>query len=180
MEQPAENLQNGVSIPAPISHILQKYEADQSNLIPFLQDVQDEFGHISEDCIAYLSQDWGIPFIKIVGLITFHKQFQLQIGGLAPTQKGENVILVCSGSPCKVKKSDAVIRRVSEVLNIADGETTPDGKFSFQVADCLGTCGMSPVMMVNDKMYGDLTPSEATKIIQELQQQVLAKEIDQL
>ena len=79
--------------------------------------------------------------------------------------KGENVINVCLGTACFVRGSDKILTKVEEILKIKNGETTPDGKFSLTTLRCVGACGLAPVMQINDKTYGNITPDDVENIL---------------
>jgi NADH:ubiquinone oxidoreductase subunit E len=94
----------------------------------------------------------------VTGVATFYHYFRLQ-------PRGKHVINVCLGTACYVKGSDKVIDRLSDDLAVRLGETTKDGVFSLESARCLGTCGLAPVMMVDDQVYGPVSPAEASRIL---------------
>ena len=99
----------------------------------------------------------GVPLAEIYGIITFYSQFSL-------IPKGKNIISVCTGTACYVKGAQAILDEVKKVLGIDVGETTPDGKFTIQDTRCLG-CGLAPVMVINDDVYGRLAPSGVKAIL---------------
>ena len=105
-----------------------------------------------------ISDATGTPLEKIYGISTFYAQF-----ALAP--KGEYRISVCLGTACYVKGAQAVFDKLVELLNINEGECTPDGKFSLEACRCVGACGLAPVMMINDDVYGRLTPDQIQGIL---------------
>lgn len=127
-------------------------------LMPIMQRAQDIYGYLPIEVQTMISDATGTPLEKIYGIATFYAQF-----ALAP--KGEYRISVCLGTACYVKGSQAVYDKISELLHIGEGECTPDGKFSLDSCRCVGACGLAPVMMINDDVYGRLTPGEIEGIL---------------
>ena len=120
-------------------------------LMPIMQKAQDIYGYLPIEVQTMIADATNTPLEKIYGIATFYAQF-----ALAP--KGEFRISVCLGTACYVKGSQAVYDRLSHELGIGEGECTGDGKFSLESCRCVGACGLAPVMMINDDVYGRLTP----------------------
>ena len=120
-------------------------------LMPIMQRAQDIYGYLPIEVQTMIADATGTPLEKIYGIATFYAQF-----ALAP--KGEYRISVCLGTACYVKGSQAVYDRLEQELGIGEGECTSDGKFSLDACRCVGACGLAPVMMINDDVYGRLTP----------------------
>ena len=127
-------------------------------LMPIMQRAQDIYGYLPIEVQTLISDATGTPLEKIYGISTFYAQF-----ALAP--KGEYRISVCLGTACYVKGAQAVFDKLVELLNINEGECTPDGKFSLEACRCVGACGLAPVMMINDDVYGRLTPDQIQGIL---------------
>ena len=127
-------------------------------LMPIMQRAQDIYGYLPIEVQTMISDATGTPLEKIYGISTFYAQF-----ALAP--KGEYRISVCLGTACYVKGAQAVFDKLVELLNIKEGECTPDGKFSLEACRCVGACGLAPVMMINDDVYGRRTPDQIQGIL---------------
>ena len=127
-------------------------------LMPIMQKAQDIYGYLPIEVQTMISDATGVPLEKIYGIATFYAQF-----ALAP--KGEYRISVCLGTACYVKGSQAVFDKLVELLKINEGECTPDGKFSLEACRCVGACGLAPVMMINEDVYGRLTPDQIQGIL---------------
>ena len=127
-------------------------------LMPIMQRAQDIYGYLPIEVQTMISDATGTPLEKIYGISTFYAQF-----ALAP--KGEYRISVCLGTACYVKGAQAVFDKLVELLNIKEGECTPDGKFSLEACRCVGACGLAPVMMINDDVDGRLTPDQIQGIL---------------
>ena len=127
-------------------------------LIPVMQKAQELFGYLSLETMELISERLDVPVSEIYGVATFYALFSL-------TPKGEYVISVCTGTACYVKGAQLVLDEVKKQLGIGSGETTPDGKFSIQDTRCLGCCGLAPVMMINNDVYGRLEPADVKDIL---------------
>jgi len=127
-------------------------------LMPIMQKAQDIYGYLPEEVQKMIADRLEIPMEKIYGVATFYSQFNL-----AP--KGKYQISVCLGTACYVKGSGAILKRVQEKLGIGTGECTSDGKFSLDACRCVGACGLAPVMMINDQVYGRLAESDVDRIL---------------
>lgn len=127
-------------------------------LMPILQKAQEIYGYLPIEVQTMISDATGEPLEKIYGISTFYAQFALN-------PKGDNQISVCLGTACYVKGSQAIYDKVSELLGIDEGECTPDRKFSLESCRCVGACGLAPVMMINDEVYGRLTPDQVEGIL---------------
>lgn len=138
--------------------ILQKYPQEKDKLIAILNDVQEKFGYIPKLAQVEISEYLSIPMAEIYGVITFYSRFTL-----AP--KGKYNISICLGTACFVKGSQNLLDRAKERLKIEPGQVTPDGKFSIDDVRCVGACGLAPVFMVNDEVYGNATVKEFDEVI---------------
>lgn len=148
-----------------IEKILDQYPfVQRDNLIPILQDIQDNFGFISEQAIVKVGKYLKMPTSKIYGLATFYNQFRF-------TPKARYHIKICCGTSCHVNANIIIIREIEKLLGIGNGESTKDNQFSFETTSCMGACGMGPVMAVNNKFYTHLTIKKANEIIRSYQQQ---------
>jgi len=138
--------------------ILEKYPKEKEQLIMILNDVQEKYGYIPQTAQLVISEFLGIPMAEIYGVITFYTRFTL-----AP--KGKYNISICLGTACYVKGSQKLLDRAKERLKIEPGEVTSDGKFSIDDVRCVGACGLAPVFMVNDEVYGNATVKEFDEVI---------------
>lgn len=127
-------------------------------LMPIMQKAQDIYGYLPEEVQKVIADELEIPMEKIYGVATFYSQFNLY-------PKGKYKISVCLGTACYVKGSGSILRRVQEKLGIDTGECTADGKFSLDACRCVGACGLAPVMMINEQVYGRLTESDVDRIL---------------
>lgn len=123
-----------------------------------LQSAQNIFGHVPKDVQIRIAEGLNVPLSEVYGVSTFYSQFALD-------PRGEYIIGVCLGTACYVKGSKDVLEKVVETLATPVGKTSPDGLFTIKDTRCLGACGLAPVMMINDDVYGRLTPADIPGIL---------------
>ncbi len=138
--------------------ILEKYPKEKNQLIAILNDVQEKYGYIPKQAQMVISEELSIPMAEIYGVITFYSRFTL-------TPKGKYNISICLGTACYVKGSQKLLDRAKERLKIEPGQVTEDGKFSIDDVRCVGACGLAPVFMVNDEVYGNATVKQFDEVI---------------
>ena len=126
--------------------------------LPALQKAQEIYGYLPYEVQKMISDELDVPMEKIYGVATFYSQFNLY-------PKGQYKISVCLGTACYVKGSGDIYNKLMDILGIAGGQCTADGKFSLDACRCIGACGLAPVMMINDDVYGRLTPDELDGIL---------------
>ena len=131
-----------------------------SYLIAVLHKVQNQFGYLGREHLNAVSQLMQIPSAKVTGVASFYHFFTF-------TPQGEHKIAVCLGTACFVKGADRVLARLKELLAVDIGATTPDRRFSIQVARCVGACALAPVVIVDEKVYGNVKPDDVAKILAE-------------
>lgn len=140
-------------------------EHPDSYLIAVLHKVQGEFGYLSREHLDVVAHLLGIPTSYVFGVATFYHFFRLQ-------PQGKYSISVCLGTACFVKGADRVLEAFKEELGIDMGDTTKDGVFSLTNTRCLGVCGLAPVVMVNDKVYSQVTPQQVPDILNRIRAEV--------
>lgn len=144
---------------------LEQYGGTPGSLITILQKTQDIYGYLSMDAIRYIAEQTGIAPAKIYGVATFYTQFRMK-------PVGKHLLMLCKGTACHVNGADSIEEAITEVLGIADGETTADGLFTLNNVACLGCCSLAPVMMVHtadgDETYGNLTKDAVKTILREI------------
>ena len=134
---------------------------DQRNLLLLLEEAQRKHGHLSRELIVELAESLGIPTSEVYGVATFYSF-------LSTKPQGRHVIRICKSLPCFLKYSQMLIRSIEQEIGLRPGETSPDGKFSFQLTNCIGGCDQAPAMMINDEVYVDLTPDKISKVLKAL------------
>lgn len=143
-----------------LDKIVSKYKRQKGVLISVLQEVQAEFGWVPREVIERIADALEVSLGQVYGVLTFYAQFYL-------TPRGRNTIRVCRGTACHVRGTNANLRAVERILEIKEGETTSDFKFSLETVACLGTCFLAPLMMVNRNYYGKLTPGKVETVLKQ-------------
>ena len=131
---------------------------DGSKLMSVMQDAQGIYGYLPYEVQVMIAEGLDVPLEKVYGVATFYAQFAL-------SPKGRYNVSVCLGTACYVKGSQQVLDKLVELLGIEPGECTMDQKFSLEACRCIGACGLAPVMMINDDVYGRLTPDMLADIL---------------
>ncbi len=130
----------------------------QEDLIVRLKEAQNKFGYVPEEVMTELAESRGMPKNEVYGVASFYSF-------LSTKPLGRNVIRICKSLPCYLKHCHIIIESVEREIGIKPGETTPDGKFSFQLTNCIGACDKAPAMMVNTDVHVDLTPRKISQIL---------------
>ncbi len=138
-----------------------KREHPEAQLIDILHKAQDIYGYLNTPAMDEIANTMNIPTAHIWGVATFYHFFNLK-------PKGQHTISLCLGTACFVKGASQVLEAIKKELKVEIGDTTQDGLFTLSETRCLGTCGLAPVMMIDDKVYGALTPKKAVEIIQSM------------
>ncbi len=146
-----------------VEEILKKHAYDKKNLIKILLDIQKEYRHLPKDVINYLGVALDLPPAKIYGVGTFYAQFSLK-------PKGQYAISICDGTACHMQGSTSLLQAIEKEIGIKPGEVTPDLLFSLDQVGCLGACALAPAMVINEEVYGNLTPEEVTRILKNLKE----------
>jgi NADH:ubiquinone oxidoreductase subunit E len=141
-----------------MNEILASFKGEKSEIIPILQQVQQKFGYLPEQAMQRIAEFVHVPASTVFGVGTFYAQFKL-----VPT--GRNVIKICRGTGCYVRGAPRILNELENQLGIKDGGTTPDMEYTLETVACFGSCALAPVMVVNDKVHGRMTPDKAKKVI---------------
>ncbi len=141
-----------------LQQIIDEKKSMQGALMPIMQAAQEIFGYLPIEVQQFIADGLKITLSEVYGVATFYAQFVLEA-------QGQHVIGVCLGTACYVKGSQAILDKLSDILKVPVGKTTPDGKFTLNATRCLGACGLAPVMMIGDEVYGRLQPEEVEGIL---------------
>ena len=146
---------------APLDEVIKEYSAERGAIIPVLQKAQAIYGYLPAEVLKYIAKGLNVPLSQIYGVATFYAQFYL-------TRRGRNTVRCCDGTACHVRGAAKIISDLEKDLGIKAGETTPDYRVTLEVVYCLGSCGLSPVAVINDQVVGRLVPEKALKLVREL------------
>lgn len=142
--------------------ICEEHGNQPGELINILHKAQHLFGYLPAEVQQIVATQLNIPVSKVYGVVTFYSFFTM-------TPKGEHPISVCMGTACYVRGAEKVLDEFKRVLNINVGETSADGKFSLSSLRCVGACGLAPVVLIGEKVYGRVVPGDVEKILKELE-----------
>lgn len=142
--------------------ICQEHGNQAGELINILHKAQHLFGYLPAEVQRLVASQLNIPVSKVYGVVTFYSFFSM-------TPKGEHPISVCMGTACYVRGAEKVLDEFKRVLKINVGETTADGKYSLSSLRCVGACGLAPVVLIGEKVFGRVVPGDVEKILQELE-----------
>jgi NADH-quinone oxidoreductase subunit E len=145
-----------------LDEVLAEYKTQRGAVIPVLQKAQEIYGWLPQEVLERIAHEMRVPLSQIYGVVTFYSQFYL-------TRRGRHICRQCDGTACHVKGAARIVDTAESQLGIKAGETTPDYRVTFEVVYCLGSCGLAPVAMVDDKVVGHLVPETMTKILDSLE-----------
>lgn len=141
-----------------LKEVIEKHKDMRGALLPVLQEAQGIYGYLPIEVQRMVADGLGISLSEVYGVATFYAQFSL-------TPKGKHKISVCLGTACYVKGADKILAEFEKILCIKSGECTPDGMFSIDSCRCVGACGLAPVVMIDEDVYGKITPADVQGII---------------
>ena len=142
--------------------IIEKYNRDRTRLITILQEVQEVYRYLPEEVLTYVATALDMPVAEVYGVATFYAHFSLEA-------KGKYVIKVCDGTACHVKGSSKLLDALYKKLKLTESKhTTPDMLFTLEAVSCLGACGLAPVMVINEQVYGEVTAQRCEEIVDEI------------
>jgi NADH-quinone oxidoreductase E subunit len=128
------------------------------SLIPILQQIQDAYGYLPAEILSEVSKHTGLNANQMYGVATFYEQFHLE-------PRGRHTIKCCRGTACHVRGGREIISALERELEVEEGQTTEDMRFTFETVACLGTCFLAPVIMINNDYYGNVKPGKIKSIL---------------
>jgi len=141
-----------------LKEILKAHPGKREDIIPLLQDIQEEYGYLPENVLRELSKSTRVSEGQIYGIATFYAQFRFK-------PKGRKHVTVCTGTACHVKGSDQIIDTIKRHLKIEEGETTPDHEYSLEAVGCIGCCSLAPCAMINEKVISRIKPRQIKRLL---------------
>ena len=137
--------------------IFSSYDGKKDELIPILQQVQEELGYLPEQAMLEVARFTGVPESRVYAVATFYTQFRF-------TPIGRNHVMVCRGTACHVRGAPRILEEIERQLGIKEGETTSDMEYSLETVACIGCCGLSPCIMINKKVRAKMTPKKVAEV----------------
>jgi NADH-quinone oxidoreductase subunit E len=141
-----------------LDRIIDRHGRDQSALIPILQDVQDEYNWIREDHLRHVAGELHVPLTQVFGVASFYRALSLE-------PRGKSILKVCMGTACHVRGAQLICDELGRQLGVEPGGTTDDLSHTLEVVNCVGACGMAPVVVVDNKYHPAVKPHRAKKLI---------------
>jgi len=142
-----------------VEEILSRYDQAEHSLIAVLQDLQKEFNYLPEEALKLVSDRLGVPYSQTYHVVTFYKAFSLK-------PRGRNILTICMGTACHVRGAPKLVEEAKRVLGIGPGETTPDLEYTVETVNCLGCCALGPVVVLNERYHGGMTPRKLSSLLQ--------------
>jgi NADH:ubiquinone oxidoreductase subunit E len=141
-----------------ITNVIDLYRDKEGSLIQILHLAQEIYGYLPLELQKYIAQSLNKPLSEVSGVISFYSFFSTE-------PRGKHTIRVCLGTACYVRGGKKLVERLQEILNVQIGETTQDGKFTFEIARCIGACGLAPAMMIDNKVYKQVNVNKLESIL---------------
>ena len=145
-----------------VVEILEAHQRDPARLIPVLQQVQDFYRYLPEEVLTFIATSLALPPSHVFGVATFYAHFTL-------VPKGKHVCKLCDGTACHVRGSQPILEALHKELKLSETKhTTDDMLFTVETVSCLGACGLAPVLVIDDKVYSNVSPEQAVNLVREI------------
>ena len=135
-----------------------EFNKDKENLIMIIQAIQRRYNYLPQPALNYLATKIGVPLSQIYGVATFYSTFSLE-------PRGRNIISICLGTACHVRGGERVRERIEGALDISDGDTTEDMRYTLETVRCIGCCSLGPVIKINEDMHGHISSDQVDSIL---------------
>jgi len=146
-----------------VMEILDRFDRSETKIIPILQAVQEEYRYLPQEVLTFIATSLGVSPARLYGVATFYSHFSLE-------PKGKHILKMCDGTACHVRGSSAVIEAIRDRLQLSAKKiTTDDMMYTFETVSCLGACGLAPVLVVDEAVYGQVTPKQALELIDKIE-----------
>ena len=151
-----------------IDAAVEKYRGHDGALIMVLHEAQEIYGYLPEDVQFYVAQKMGIPIAEVSGVVSFYSFFTTK-------KRGKHTIRICQGTACYVRGGKRLVEAIKTELGIDVGDTTEDGLFPFEIARCIGACGLAPAIMIDDDVFKQMTPQKLHILLRKYHEQEKAE-----
>ena len=141
-----------------LDKVIEAHKGQPGALMPVMQEAQAIYGYLPIEVQKHIAIKMEVPVTEVYGVSTFYSQFALN-------PKGKVAISICLGTACYVKGSGDLVDKVTELVGVKAGETSADGKYSLDATRCVGACGLAPVVVINEDVYGRLLPKDMAGIL---------------
>lgn len=141
-----------------IQPIIEKYRGQSTGYVALLQDIQNEYRYLPREALEITAEQLDIPLSRLYSMATFYKSFYLE-------PRGKHEVHVCMGTACHVRGALRILERLSQTLGVEPGETTENGEYTLETVNCVGACALGPLVTVDGRYFGQLTPGKSEKLI---------------
>mgnify|MGYP000937110702 CR=1 FL=1 len=141
-----------------ISNLIDLHKGREGSLIQVLHGAQKIYGYLPLDLQEFIADKMEVPLSKVSGVVSFYSFFSVK-------PRGQHIIRVCMGTACYVRGGKEIVEHLLDTLGVELGGTTADGKFTFEVARCIGSCGLAPAIMIDDVVYKQMTPAKVNTLL---------------
>ncbi len=138
--------------------IIGEYEKGAGNLIPLLHEVQKKIGYLPKEVQEFIAEELSVPYSQVHSVVTFYSFFTME-------PRGEHTISVCTGTACHVKGAEGLTKKLKDMLDVEEGGTSDDRKFTFNTKRCVGACSKAPIIMIDGDVYGKVQPEDLEDIL---------------
>jgi NADH:ubiquinone oxidoreductase subunit E len=145
---------------AQIANVIKQYKHKKDSLVQILHLAQEIYGHLPLELQQFIAREMNIPLSQVSGVVSFYSFF-------STVPRGRHTIRVCLGTACYVRGGKKIVEHLQDRLQVELGGTTDDGKFTFEVARCIGACGLAPAMMIDDTVYKQVNVNKLDKILEQ-------------
>ncbi|NPV30048.1 MAG: NADH-quinone oxidoreductase subunit NuoE [Firmicutes bacterium] len=143
---------------AEVRELIARHQTPNGRVSGILGEIQKKYRYLPEEALRLVARELGIPLTQVYGVATFYAAFSLE-------PKGEHLICVCHGTTCHVRGAKQLAERLEAELQIKQGETTKDGKFTLEAVRCLGCCSLAPVVSIDGKVFGRIRPEQIPEVV---------------
>ena len=141
-----------------VEQVIEKYKGTDGALIMVLHEAQELYGYLPQELQMFIAEKMNIPLSDVSGVVSFYSFF-------TPNKRGKHTIRVCQGTACYVRSGKKLVKAIHDSLNVETNGTTEDGQFTFEIARCIGACGLAPAVMIDDDVYKQVTPAKLPGIL---------------
>ena len=142
----------------PVENILASFKGEQSELIPILQEVQENLGYLPERAMLDIARFIGVPETHVYSVASFYAQFRL-------LPLGRKRVAVCRGTACHIRGAPQILSEIEKTIDLKEGETSADLEYTLETVACIGCCALAPCIRINMEVSGDMTPEKASRIL---------------
>lgn len=141
-----------------IKEIIARYPVQRGVIIQILQDVHSKYNYLPKEALDEVAKQLSLPVAKVYSIATFYKAFSLK-------ERGKIIIKVCKGTACHIRGAELICTELENILGIRGGQTTEDRQYTIEEVNCVGTCAMAPVVVIDDKYHGSMRPEKIRKLV---------------